>query len=131
MGKNVGLLCIVCRNELPDQQEINLISEEEIDKALNFLRDNSPKIGKLKAEMEYLQEFSKVILAEEMAKSADKPVNAQERDARASERFKLNLEAIRTATEEYITLYYLMKAADTKISAWQTIQATERALGKI
>ena len=56
-----------------------------------------------------------------MASHADKPVNAQEREAYIHIDYLSHLEAIKEAVYEDEKLRFLIDAAKAKISAWQTI----------
>ena len=56
-----------------------------------------------------------------MASHADKPVNAQEREAYIHPDYLAHLEAIKEAVYEDEKLRFLIDAAKAKISAWQTI----------
>jgi ABC-type transport system involved in cytochrome c biogenesis ATPase subunit len=64
----------------------------------------------------------KVIKANIMANHADKPVNAQEREAYVHPEYVAHLQAIKEAVYEDEKLRFLIDAAKAKISAWQTME---------
>ena len=105
------------------------ITEEEIDKALAYLRDSAELAAEARANRQYVEEFRKTIKAQLMVKHADAGVSigAQERDAYADQEYIIHLNAIREAVKIDEKYRFLREAADAKIRAWQTMSATERA----
>ena len=104
------------------------ITDEEIDKALDYLRDKAPNAAKARAERIYVEEYRKTIKAQIMKEHSEKPLGAQEREAYADERYIAHLDAIREAVaidEEY---RFLIAAAEAKIEAWRTQSSNERAI---
>lgn len=99
---------------------------------LNFIRDNAPIYAKAKAERVYLEEFrksKKAMLMKEV--QAEYPsVAAQEREAYSHPEYLELLEGLREATEQEECLRWRMIAAQAKISAWQTFEATRRVEAK-
>ena len=108
-----------------------MISDEEIELALDWLRDHAEPCAKAVAESWYMQDYRKVVKAQEMGKSNESAVGAQERHAYASEAYTKHLEATKTAIEKEQYERFMLKAADAKIEAWRTQQSNQRAMGKI
>jgi hypothetical protein len=108
-----------------------MISDDDIEKALDYLRDHAELAAKAIAESWYMQDYRKVVKAEEMTKCNEPAVNAQERFAYSSDAYKEHLVATMTAIEKEQTERFLLKAADAKIEAWRTQQSNQRAMGKI
>jgi hypothetical protein len=108
-----------------------MISDDDIEKALDYLRDHAELAAKAIAESWYMQDYRKVVKAEEMTKCNETAVNAQERFAYSSDAYKEHLVATMTAIEKEQTERFLLKAADAKIEAWRTQQSNQRAMGKI
>lgn len=106
------------------------ISFDDVDRALNYLRDNAVPAAQARAENEYLEHWVKVVLAEEMQQNPQQPVSAQERDARASVRFLQALQALKEAKVSDYTHRFMREAAAAKIEAWRTQESTRRAEGK-
>jgi hypothetical protein len=98
-----------------------MISQKDIEKALDFLRDSATEAAQNRANRVYVEDYLKVIKANIMASHADKPVNAQEREAYIHLDYLSHLEAIKEAVYEDEKLRFLIDAAKAKISAWQTI----------
>ena len=97
-----------------------MITDDEAEKAVDFLRDNARKTAQAKANSEYMQEFRKVLKARIMREHAEMPLGAQEREAYADPRYDLHLKSLQTAIEESEYQEWMMAAAESKISAWQT-----------
>ena len=98
-----------------------MISQKDIEKALDFLRDSATEAAQNRANRFYVEDYLKVVKANIMASHADKPVNAQEREAYIHPDYLAHLEAIKEAVYEDEKLRFLIDAAKAKISAWQTI----------
>jgi hypothetical protein len=103
------------------------ITEDEIDMALDFLHDNADAAAKARAERGYLEDYLKVVEAMIMHEHDDKAGVIQKRNAHADPRYSTHLATIRTAVEIDEKARYLREAAKTKIDAWQTMSANERA----
>lgn len=108
-----------------------MISDEDIEKALDYLRDQADVAAKAIAESWYMQDYRKVVKAEEMGKSNVEAVNAQERFAYSTDAYKEHIVATMTAIEKAEKAKFLIKAAEAKIEAWRTQQSNQRAMGKI
>ena len=108
-----------------------IISEEDVEAALTGLFDNAGEAAKRRAERLYLEEYRKVVKAEEMGKSNETAVGAQERHAYASEAYKSHLAAMRSAIELDERARFKMTAYSATIDAWRTQESNQRAMGKI
>lgn len=103
-----------------------MISDEEIQKAIDWLRDTAESCAKKRAERLYLDDFTRSLKAQIMSEHLAEPLGAQERHAYADIRYKNHLEALRIAVFEDEKGRFLREAADAKIRCWQTQQANER-----
>lgn len=108
-----------------------MISEQDIDRALNYLRDNAEKDAQARAERLYMEQWIKTVLAQEMAKSGASSVAGSEVGARISEPYIQSLAAYKAAIYEDERRRFLRAAAETKIEAWRTMSSNERAQGKV
>lgn len=108
-----------------------MIQENEIDRALAYLRDNAEKDAQARAERLYMEQWIKTVLAQEQAKINAPSVAAQEVGARVSEGYVAALQAYKQAIYEDERRRFLRSAAETKIEAWRTMSSNERAQGKI
>ena len=104
------------------------ISEESLEKALDWLRDHASVIGKAKERTVMAEHMLRHTEALEFKMSEAKSVDARKADARTSKRY---VEAIRedaVAAGEYERLKALREAAALKIEAWRSEQANLRRM---
>ena len=104
------------------------ISEEEVQKAVDWLRDNSEKCAKARATRIYLEEYRKSIKAILMSKYPELSVYAQEREAYAHEEYKEHLKLMKDAIYEDERMRFFRASAEVKIEAWRTQQANIRSI---
>lgn len=105
---------------------MKIISDEEAEKACDYMRDNAAAAAQARANRAYVEEYRKSIKAAIMKENASAPLGAQERDAYADPRYIAHLQAIKEAVEIDEKYRFLMAAAEAKLSAWQTLSANER-----
>ena len=105
-----------------------MISEAEIEEAVNFLESSAVTAAMKRAERIYLEEYKKTVKATVMLKYADASVAAQERNALASREYQDILSAMKTAIEEDEKIRFLRIAAEAKIEAWRSLNANYRAI---
>ena len=98
-----------------------MISQRDVEKALDFLRDSAEPAAQNRANRAYMEEFRKTLKAQLMSQHADMPVNAQEREAYKNVEYITHLEAMKESIYQDEKLRFLIDAAKAKISAWQTI----------
>ena len=104
------------------------ISEEEVQKAVDWLRDNSEKCAKARATRIYLEEYRKSIKAILMSKYPELSVSAQEREAYAHDDYISHLKTLKEAIYQDERLRFFRASAEVKIEAWRTQQANIRAI---
>ena len=97
---------------------------------LDFIRDNARSLAQAKANRVYIEESLRTVKATEMQKHSSLSVGAQEREAYASEAYKVALEGLRTAVEAEESLRWLMVAAQAKVEVWRTMSANDRRLDR-
>lgn len=111
-----------------------MISEEQIEKALDFMRDNAAALGTAKGERVYLEQFRKskkaILMAEGKAKDPKMRVADLETYAYAHPDYLALLLSLRDAVEEEERLKWLMTAADAKVEVWRTQEATARTIDR-
>ena len=103
-----------------------MINEHDVEKAIDFLRDTSESCAKSRAERLYLDDFTRSLKAKIMSEHLAEPLGAQERHAYSDVRYLNHLAALKIAIYEDEKGRFLRDAAEAKIRAWQTQQATER-----
>jgi hypothetical protein len=89
-----------------------MIPESDIEKALDYMRDNATKAAKARAERAYMEEYRKVVKAQIMRENDDKALGAQEAIAYVE-------------ADEYNR--WMLTAAEAKIEAWRTQCSNQRA----
>ncbi len=105
-----------------------LISDNEVDRALDYLRDNAETMGKAKAEAFRSEHMLKHIKAIAMKLSGEPAVSAQEREAFASEQYVTAIDTAARAAGEFERLRALREAAALKIEAWRTASSNYRSM---
>lgn len=108
-----------------------IVTDEDVERALDRLRFQAGNAGKARADRMYLEEFRKVIKANVMQKHLDLPVSAQEREAYGSPEYAKHLMAMRDAIEKDETMRWQQVAAQAVIEAWRTASANQRIEAKI
>ncbi len=107
-----------------------MITDEQLEKALDYLRDTADETAKKRATRIYLDEYTRALRATIMSEHLAEAVNAQERYANSDIRYKNHLETLRTAIFEDEKARYLRDAAAVKIEVWRSQQANLRAESK-
>ena len=105
-----------------------IVTDEELEKALSWLRDNAQDMGAAKAETVRAGHMLKHTKAIEMKRHNEKPASHQEREAYASEAYLAALERDAIAAGEYEKMRSLREAAALKIETWRTEAANYRAM---
>lgn len=103
------------------------ITDTEIDKALDFLRDNARDAAQARADRIYVEEYRKTLKATLMKEHGNLSAVLQEREAYADERYVQHLEAIREAVRLDEFHRFMRIAAEAKIEAWRTQSSNSRA----
>lgn len=108
-----------------------VISDDDVQNALDRLRFKAKDAAKAKAERIYMEELRKVIKSNVMQKHLDLPVSAQEREAYGSKEYRDHLEVMKDAIYQDELARWQMIAAQAVIEAWRTASANQRGEGKI
>lgn len=107
-----------------------MITEQQIDGALDYLRKNAEADAQARAERLYMELWIKTVLAQEQAKIKASSVAAAEVGARVSENYVASLAAYKAAVYEDERRKFMRGAAESKIEAWRTQSSNHRAEGK-
>ena len=105
-----------------------MIDESEIEKAVDWLRDNSNVAAQDRANRIYLEEYRKSLKAMIMKEHTDLPVSAQEREAYADHRYQVHLRAMKDAVAKDEYNRFMRHSAEAKIEAWRSLSANHRAI---
>ena len=104
------------------------INDDDVEKALDYLRDTAETCAETRAARVYLEEYRKSLKAILMKDHTDLAVNAQEREAYAHPDYVKHLAAMRVAVFEDEKGRFLRHAAEAKIEAWRTQESTRRSM---
>lgn len=107
-----------------------MISDDEIERAVHWLRDNAEEAAQAKAERVYMEEYRKTVKATLMSEVNEKPIGAQEAFAYAHKHYFDHLIALKEAVKRDEHFRFLREAAQAKIEAWRTQSSNLRAEGK-
>lgn len=105
-----------------------MITEEEVEAELDYLRDNATVGATAKANRIYVTEYRKVLKAKIMKEHPTLSAALQEREAYADPRYEKHLVAIRDAVFHDEKHSWLREAAGAKLSAWQTMSKNYREM---
>lgn len=108
-----------------------IVTDEEVEKALDYLRDQALPAAKALAESAYMVEYRKSLKAMLMGQSNETVVAAQERHAYAHADMQTHLRSMQTAIEKAKEREFLMKAASIKIDVWKAEQYRNRQMEKL
>ena len=106
----------------------HLVTDAEVEKALDWLRDNASEIGAAKRDAISAEHMVKHIKALTMMKHSELPVSAQEREALASQAYHDAILVAAQAAGDYEQLKSLREAAALKIEVWRSSSANYRAM---
>ena len=112
-----------------DGEQGREVTEADVERCLAWMSNNHGKLAQAIAERQHMEQYIKVVEAEQRALHAGEPAHAQERNARASQAYKDALDAYRDASKEEQRYRDLWQLADTVIEVWRTRCANERKIG--
>jgi len=111
-----------------------MISDDDVDRALDWLVSNGKKAAQARANRVYVEEYRKTLKAQLMAQAAlegSGSLGAQEVYAYAHPDYRAHLEAIKQAVEADEEARWNQVAAQARIEAWRTMSSNQRAQGKV
>ena len=106
-----------------------MLTDEQVEKALDYLRDSAPKAAVARSQAKTLEKYLGIVEAKCKAMAtADGMSNAASQDwARSSDDYKTALDGWMEAVRQDAEFTMLREAASSRILAWQTMSANERA----
>lgn len=107
-----------------------MITEAQAEKAVDWLRENARQMAQARAERLYLEAYIKTVKATLQAESGESSASKSEIIALASPKYMAVLQAYREAVEADEYNRFMLSAAEAKIDAYRTMEATRRAEGK-
>lgn len=103
-----------------------MIDEQSVERAIQWMIDNATEAAQARANREHCEQYRKTLKATLMKEHAASPLGVQEREAYADARYIAHLDALRVAVEQDERMRWLMTAAETRVSAWQTMCRIQR-----
>lgn len=109
-----------------------MIDDAKLELALDWLRDNANAAAKARAERVYLEEWLPALRAQIAAQciAAGDSAAAADTKAKASDAYRDALAGYKIAVEADERMRWHRTRADAIVSAWQTMSANARALGR-
>ncbi len=107
-----------------------MISPDDAEKAVDWLRDHAKSMAQARAERLYLEQYIKTVKATIQSEQQGVSAAAAEIVALASPRYMASLQAYKEAILADETNRFLVAAAEAKIEAWRSQESTRRAEGK-
>lgn len=107
------------------------VKDDDAQKALDFIRFKADEAAEAESHLNFLIDYKKVIIANEMQKHIDKPLAAQEREAYASKAYLENIKGIEAARERHVFFSWKKLAAASTLDVWRSLNATKRNEGKM
>ena len=106
-----------------------MIDASDVERALEWLVSNANKAAQARANRLYLEQFIRTVRAERQVQeqAAGASAAAAEAVALASDQYKQTLLAYKEAVEADERMRFLCSAAEAKIDAFRTLEATRRA----
>jgi hypothetical protein len=107
-----------------------MISQDDAERAVDWIRDNARKMAQARAERLYVEQWVKTVKATIQSEQQGLSSAAAETVALASPRYMAALQAYKEAIEADEHLRFLVVAAEAKIEAWRSQESTRRAEGR-
>lgn len=105
------------------------LTEADIERAVDYLRDSAETTAQARANRVYLEEYRKSLKAMLM-KQFDGTAAAQEREAYAHADYVAHLDALKEAVFAEQKALFLREAAQAKIEWWRTSSANYRGMAR-
>ena len=103
------------------------ISDTDVERAIDYLRDSAEPAAKARAERLYMESWLKSLRSTLMLGAPGSSAADREAYALAHHDYATALHGYRAAVENDERFRFLREAADAKVRAWQTMSSNERA----
>lgn len=103
-----------------------MLTDSDIERALDYLRDNADAAAQAAANKTYMEEYRKSLKAMLRQESNAKTEAQRDDDAYADPRYLKHLEGLKQAVFEHERHRFMMRAAEGRIDAWRTWCANQR-----
>ena len=105
-----------------------MITDEQVEAALDYLRDSAPKAAVARSQAKTLEKYLGVVEATQKALQAGLSNAAAQDAARGSPEYKAALEGWKEAVRQDCEFTMRREAASARIEAWRTMSSNERAM---
>lgn len=102
------------------------ITDQEAQKAVDYLVSSTKDYAKWKSRMKYLEQHRKSVRAVESLKATGKTISENEKRAEASEAYKYVLMEYEEAVCEFTLIDSYRHAAEIKVDLYRTMSASLR-----
>lgn len=102
------------------------VSDESIERALNFMRDSSKPLADAKARMKYLEQKRKTLKAVAFLDATGSNIAEREAKAYTAPEYRECLEEYRQAVYDAELLTNEFRAAELRIEVWRSLNANSR-----
>src|SRR5512139_1660187 len=103
------------------------LSDDEIERALDYLRDTATKAAQARAERAYVEQWLRALRSTLLLSAPGTSIAEREAYAFAHHDYGTALQALRAAVENDEKFRFLREAASARIEAWRTQSSNERA----
>ncbi len=110
-----------------------MVDDEQLEKALDWLRENANRAAKARADRLYCEEWLPALratIAVECMAAGDS-ASAADMKAKASDAYKIALNGFKAAVEEDERMRWLRTRAESLVEIWRSGQANRRAMEKV
>lgn len=107
-----------------------MISDEQVEDALSYLRDSARQAAVARAQSRTLEKYLGVVEAQQKSKATGRSNAAAQDEARASPEYREALTAWEEAIRRDGEFTMLREAAAARIEAWRTMCSNQRAENK-
>lgn len=107
-----------------------MISDEQVEAALDYLRDSAKTASIARAQAKTLEKYLGVVEAEKKSHAIGMSNAAAQDSARSSPEYKQAIEAWQEAVRRDGEFTMLREAAAARIEAWRTMSSNLRAEGR-
>ncbi len=104
----------------------NFITDEEVEKALNYLANSAKEYADKKARMKWLEHHRKSIRSQEALKATAKTISENNTRAEASTAYKAVLEEYKGSVADFTLIEAYRKVAELKVEVWRSLNANSR-----
>ncbi len=108
-----------------------MLTDQQVEAALDYLRDSAAEAAIARSQAKTLEKYLGVIEAQQKALWPDMSNAAKQDEARRSPEYKQALRGWEEAIRRDSQFTMLREAASSRLDAWRTWQATNRAMERM